>query len=142
FTRDHVFVSTKNTPLDHKSNLYHAFLRCCGLAEIQTQTVDAEGYTIEHVDIHSLRRTFATDLISRGADPESVRQLLGHRTLKMTMDIYTKIHNQTKRQAMAKLSYGQGTVVPDHLVEYPGKGGLTVQICPKSVTSPEKAIAN
>jgi integrase len=127
FTRDHVFVSTKNTPLDHRSNLYHAFLRCCALAGIQTQTHDAEGRLIEHVDIHSLRRTFATNLITSGADPETVRQLLGHRTLEMTMKIYTKIRNQTKRQALAKLTYGHGALAPDHVMEYPGNSGFPVQ---------------
>jgi integrase len=142
FTKDHVFVSTMNTPLDHRSNLYHAFLRCCALADIQTETCDAEGRLIEHVDIHSLRRTFATNLIISGADPETVRQLLGHRTLDMVMKIYTKIRNPTKRQALAKLSYGRGTLAPDHVVEYPSQGGFTVQNGQDLVTTEEKKKAN
>ena len=39
--------------------------------------------------------------------------LLGHRTLDMTMRIYAKINTHTKRQALAKLPYGGGAVAPD-----------------------------
>jgi integrase len=138
FTREHVFVTKANTTLHHRSNLYHVFRRCCELAGIQTRTLDAQGNEVEHVDVHSLRRTFATNLIVSGADPETVRQLLGHKTLEMTMKIYTKIHNQTKRQALAKLSYGQGTLAPDHVVEYPEGGGFSVQNGHRSVTGEER----
>jgi len=141
FTRDHVFVSKANTPLDHCSALYYAFLRCCEKAGISTRTCDAEGRVVEHVDIHSLRRTFATNLIVAGADPETVRQLLGHRTLEMTMKIYTKISNQTKRQALAKLTYGQGTLTPEHLVEYHVRDGNPVQNGPKTVTTAKEKLA-
>ncbi len=119
FSRNHVFVTGQNTPLDHRGNLYRAFKSCCKKANIQTRTYDAEGRLIEHVDIHSLRRTFATEAISSGADPKSVQDLLGHRTLAMTMKIYTKIRTQTKRQAIARLPYGGGATTPDHLMEVP-----------------------
>ena len=113
FSRDHVFVSTQNTPLTHRSGLYHAFMRCCRLAGIETSTPGPEGRPGEHVDLHSLRRTFATSLIANGADPKSVQELLGHRTLDMTMRIYAKIHTQTKRVALGKLPYGRGGIAPD-----------------------------
>jgi integrase len=109
---------------------------------VQIVTRDTEERCIEHVDVHSLRRTFATNLITAGADPETVRQLLGHRTLEMTMKIYTKINNQTKRQALSKLTYGQGSLAPDHVVEYAGKHGFQVQNSHQSVTSSKKRKAN
>jgi integrase len=126
FSRDHVFVSTQNTPLTHRSGLYFAFMRCCDRAGIQTRTLDAAGNVIEHVDVHSLRRTFATHMIESGADPKSVQELLGHRTLDMTMNIYAKVHAQTKRQALGKLSYGHGVLAPSHVVEYPSQEGFWV----------------
>jgi integrase len=72
FTRDHVFVTTQNTPLEHRSCVYNAFMRCCKLALIKTKNLDAEDRLIDHVDVHSLRRTFATSLLASGADPKSV----------------------------------------------------------------------
>ncbi len=121
FSRDHVFVSTQNTPLTHRSGPYHAFLRCCAKAGIERETLDAEGRQVEHVDLHSLRRTFATSLIVGGADPKSVQELLGHRTLDMTMRIYAKVNAGTKRQALNKLPYGQGTLEREGVLQYPAK---------------------
>jgi integrase len=142
FSLEHVFVTEANTPLDHRSNIYHAFLRHCDKAGIQTRTLDADGKVIEHVDVHSLRRTFATNLIVSGADPESVRQLLGHRTLAMTMKIYTKVHAGTKRQALGKLSYGKGTLAPEHVVVYPADGRNPVQNGHRMVTDTQERKAN
>ncbi|HMF14784.1 MAG TPA: site-specific integrase, partial [Gemmataceae bacterium] len=116
FTRDHVFTTHLNTPLTHRDVLYSAFMRCCARAEIQTKTYDADGRLLEHVDLHSLRRTFATNLIVNGADPKSVQELLGHKTLTMTMKIYAKVKSSPKRQALGKLSYGQGATPPAHVL--------------------------
>jgi integrase len=140
FSRDHVFVSTQNTPLTHRSGLYHAFIRCLDLAGIQRQAKDADGQEIDHVDLHSLRRTFATSLIVAGADPKSVQELLGHKTLDMTMRIYAKINGQTKRQALGRLPYGQGVLAPEGVVQYPGNvAALPVQNGHQSVTSKKAA---
>ena len=38
----------------------------------------------------------------------------------MTMDLYAKVRGETKRQAIGRLSYGAGSVLPDQLVEFPG----------------------
>ena len=98
-------------------------MRCCRLAGIQTRTLDSEGREIDHVDVHSCRRTFATNLIVNGADPKTVQELLGHKTLAMTMNLYAKIHSGTKRQAVGRLSwYGAGVQASEHVVEYPVKG--------------------
>jgi YD repeat-containing protein len=119
FTRDHVFVTTRNTPLNGGAVLYKAFMRCCDRAGIETHTYDAEGNLIEHVDLHSLRRTFATNAIVNGADPNSVREILGHTTLEMTMKIYAKVRGATKRQAIGKLSYAAQASPPEHLLPLP-----------------------
>jgi hypothetical protein len=97
------------------------------------------------VDLHSLRRTFATALILGGADPKSVQELLGHRTLDLTMRVYAKIHSGSKRQALGKLAYGQGTLAPEHMLLYPGTavntGGFPVQNGHQSVTGSERKAA-
>jgi integrase len=68
-----------------------------GLAGIDHRNEDAAGREIDHIDLHSLRRTFATNWIASGADPKSVQELLGHKTLDMTLWIYVKGHAGTKR---------------------------------------------
>jgi integrase len=137
FTREHVFVSRANTRLTEKSSLLTVFRRYCRKAGIEIQNLDAQGHEIDHVDIHSLRRTFATNLIVNCADPKSVQELLGHKRLEMTMKIYTKIHNQTKRQALGRLSYGHGASGPEHVLPLTPPTANPVQVGQQSVTSPQ-----
>jgi len=56
-----------------------------------------------------------------------VQELLGHKTLTMTMKIYTKVRPQTKRQVVASLSYGAGSQAADHVLPLPTKGAKAVQ---------------
>jgi integrase len=128
FTRSHVFVTTANTPLQ-RTNLYRTLMRCCKKAAIETRTYDANGDLYTHVDLHSLRRTFITEAISNGADPGTVQQLAGHKSLKITMDIYHKADRQQRRAAIGKLSYGSKASAPDHIIP--------MQKCHQDVTTNE-----
>jgi integrase len=138
FSDRHVFVSLTCTPMA-ASTVYRALLKYCAKAGVPTQTFDGEGQPLEHVDVHSLRRTFATELIVNGADPKSVQDLLGHRTLAMTMKLYAKVRPQNKRQAVARLSYGKGVSAPDHVLPYPKpqEGAGPVPVGHQSVTAAE-----
>jgi integrase len=112
FTREHVFTSTENTPIS-PDGAYKAFKRCCKLAGIERSTADTDGQEIEHLDVHSFRRTFATSLITSGADPKSVQTLLGHKTLAMTMNLYAKVNANHQRRAIDALPYGRGVATPE-----------------------------
>ncbi|MHC4407252.1 MAG: tyrosine-type recombinase/integrase [Planctomycetota bacterium] len=123
----------------HRRALYQAFIRW--RAEIQTRTLDGEGQEVDHIDVHSLRRTFATDLIVNGADPKTVQELLGHKTLAMTMNLYAKIHTGTKRQAIGRLSYGAGTKAPDYVVELPARAKRGHKMSTVAKTSSQRVAA-
>src|SRR5713226_1079570 len=60
---------------------------------------------------HSLRHTFATQLLNAGASMEVVKELMVHRSLYMTLR-YTQLYDRTKRaqydQAMAQVEKHQG----------------------------------
>src|SRR4029450_6738597 len=59
----------------------------------------------------SLRHTFATQLLNAGASLEVVKELMGHRSLDVTLR-YTQLYDRTKRaqydQAMSQVAKRQG----------------------------------
>ena len=57
---------------------------------------------------HTLRHTFATDLLSRGADLRSVQELLGHKNVATTQ-IYTHVTNKQLRNIHEKFHGGNNT---------------------------------
>jgi integrase len=83
-------------------------LATCKRAGIETRTEDADGNVVEFVGLHSTRHTFCTHLIMAGQSPKTVQELMGHKTLDMTMKVYSKVFPENKRAAIDQLSYGAG----------------------------------
>ena len=88
---DYVFTTPHGTPL--KNNLLRAFRVCLKRAEI-----DQEG-----VDLHSLRKTFASLLASADAHQKKAAVLMGHRRTSTTTDIYTDTYPEDLREAVEKI---------------------------------------
>ncbi len=107
FSRDHVFVSKANTPL--RDNLLRAFYKICKRAGIE----GAE--THGSVDIHSLRVTFTTLALENGASPKAIQAILGHATLAMTMSVYARATERSKRAAIGALPFAKASG-PDHVL--------------------------
>lgn len=55
------------------------------------------GGVKKHYSPHCLRHTFATQLINVGVPLEVLKELMGHRSIQMTLH-YTKLYESTKRQ--------------------------------------------
>lgn len=58
---------------------------------------------LKNLRFHDLRRTFATRLLQRGADIETVRDLLGHYSILVTQR-YTHTNEEVRRRAVELLS--------------------------------------
>lgn len=59
---------------------------------------------LKHHTIHALRHTFATRSIERGVDPKTLSEILGHKNVKTTLQLYVHPTMQYKRQAMEAVS--------------------------------------
>jgi len=107
FSRDHVFVTKDGHPL--ANNLLRTFYANCKRAGIE------DAHPGGAVDIHSLRVTYATLAMENGANPKAVQAILGHSTLAMTMGIYTKATEKSKREAVAAIPFAKVTA-PKHVL--------------------------
>lgn len=59
---------------------------------------------IKHVKFHALRHTFATNCIDSGCDIKSLSEILGHSSVKITLDRYVHPSMKTKKNQLEKLS--------------------------------------
>ena len=50
--------------------------------------------------MHALRHTYATRAIERGMQPKVLQQLLGHTSIKTTMDKYVHVSDDSMRNAV------------------------------------------
>jgi integrase len=58
-----------------------------------------EGFTFQ-----SLRHTFATTLAASGVYPSTAQKLLGHKDIRMTLAIYTRVTDDMKDGAVDAIS--------------------------------------
>ena len=59
---------------------------------------------IEHFTSHCFRDTFATRCIEQGMEPNTLKEILGHTKLAITMDLYVHVLGDTKKDAMDQIS--------------------------------------
>ena len=58
---------------------------------------------IPYVKFHALRHTFATRILEANVHPKVAQELLGHSTASTTLDIYSHVLPNQKREAIDKL---------------------------------------
>lgn len=86
-----VFPSEAGTPINPRN-----FLRTF-------KQVVAKAGLPETVTIHSLRHTYATLLLEVGEHPKLVQELLGHSSISVTLDTYSKVMPGLKERVAEKL---------------------------------------
>jgi integrase len=53
---------------------------------------------------HTFRRSYSSALISSGAGPKIVQELMRHSNVAITMDLYAQAHQEEKRAAQQSLN--------------------------------------
>ena len=67
---------------------------------------------IEDFKFHDLRHTFGSHLVMRGASLKEVQELLGHKTMTMTLR-YVHLGHEEKKRAVSLLNVLTSSVSPD-----------------------------
>jgi integrase len=106
--REAVFVSTRGNPLEN--NLLRRFHSVCKKAGIDGAEPGGS------VDIHSLRVSFTTLALEHGANPKAIQAILGHSTLGLTMGVYARASEKSKRDAISSLPFTKTVSAPAHIV--------------------------
>ena len=63
-----------------------------------------DGIEFEYFSAHAFRDTFATRCIEQGMQPQTLKAILGHSSLSMTMDLYAHVLPNTKAEEMKVIS--------------------------------------
>ncbi len=88
---DLVFCNTLGKPLDDSHVLLREFYPLLGRAGLP------------RMRFHDLRHTAATLLLGRGVNPKIVSEMLGHASIRITLDIYSHVLPDMQDQAAAAL---------------------------------------
>lgn len=67
------------------------------------KTAHRNGEKLAPFGTHALRDTFASKAIRAGMPPNVLKEILGHSSYKMTMDLYVHTNEKDKRRAMQSL---------------------------------------
>lgn len=89
------------------NSLYGGIIQCGSLNdEIERilKRLEAKGKHIEQFTTHAFRDTFATRFIEQGGQPQTLKTILGHASLAITMDLYAHVLPNTKQEEMAKIN--------------------------------------
>ena len=90
---DLVLPSKTNQPIN-EANIRKAILYLVDACQ-------AKGLEIQQFSPHEIRHTFATICIYRGVTPKTLQRWLGHKSLKMTMDLYCHVPIDKSIEEMA-----------------------------------------
>lgn len=62
------------------------------------------GAGVPDISLHGMRHSAATLLLERGVHPKVVSEILGHTSIRITLDIYSHVDTDMQRAAMASLA--------------------------------------
>jgi integrase len=108
-------VSTGSGGRQHESYVWRIVKRVAARAGVRLHgqdergrpvALDEAGENVSAVSPHTLRRTFGSDLLNRGARIEVVSAQLGHSSVKVTEQAYAKLLTATQRDELLRLGTG------------------------------------
>ena len=93
---DFVFCNPEREPISEKMVTAEIDRMILNMAD---DKIDFKYFTL-----HATRHTFATRCIEAGMEPQVLKTILGHSSLAMTMDLYSHVLPNTKKESMQKVA--------------------------------------
>ncbi|MEU9344709.1 site-specific integrase [Streptomyces sp. NPDC048278] len=90
---DHVFTTRSGRPIEPR-NLYRSFLSFLRISE---------SAKLPKVRLHDTRHGCASLLFAAGVAPRTVMEILGHSQIAVTMNVYTHVSDDHRREAMGHM---------------------------------------
>lgn len=109
--KDFVFVTSGGTPYccqNINKTLYHIVDKMNEREHWNKERFGKEPEYFERFSSHTMRHTFATRCFEKGIKPKVVQKLLGHASIKMTMDLYTHVTEEYTLNEIKKLEDKEG----------------------------------
>ncbi len=90
-------------PNEHGGMIAHSSFNSIISYEIRKGRRMNPQIIIEPFSVHAFRDTFASRAIRAGIPPNTLKEILGHSSLAMTMDLYAHVNQQDKIEGMEKM---------------------------------------
>jgi integrase len=102
---DLVFTSINGNPTGHATfnlNLIRIATNINNDRKALAKIEDLEPKLFKPISMHVFRHTFTTRAFESGLKPKTIQELLGHSSIQLTMDLYTHLTDDKKREEMEK----------------------------------------
>ncbi len=90
-----VFISEKNSHIDNRS--VNRFISDA------VASINAGGFEMRRFTCHALRDTFATRYIEQGGSMQTLKTILGHSSITLTMDLYSHVLPDIRKKEMDRI---------------------------------------
>lgn len=103
---DMVFTSSKGTPYQEskiRKHLVNIVAEINADEKALAEQQNREPIIMKHIRPHMFRHTFATRCFENDMPPKTVQHILGHSSINLTMDLYTHMSEDKKKEDMKKL---------------------------------------
>lgn len=72
--------------------------------EAVAKVENRESFYLQHISNHILRHTFCTRLCERDVNIKVIQTVMGHSSIKITMDIYAEVSQQKQIDEINKMA--------------------------------------
>ena len=75
-----------------------------GFCEYELEDMQGFIFSNRNGSLHHLRHTFCSRLIENGVNPKITQQIMSHKNIETTLDIYTEISFEKQQQSLEELA--------------------------------------